>query len=352
MLHGADIYTHSISNNIDENDITDFSSNINPLGIPDTVIAAAINSIKYTNRYPDIHSRKLITAISTYEQVPESWIFVSNGAAEAIYRIALSLMPHNGLVTAPTFSEYEQALNLVKANIKHFTLHEENNFIITEEIINYLDEQQIAFICNPNNPTGQIASKELIKKIISYCKKNNTIVVVDECFMDFVENNEAYSVVGMLNEYKNLIVLKAFTKSFAIPGIRVGYCICSDVEIIKKLKLSGPPWNISTIAQEAGIASTKEKSYLISTRKYIKEQRNYLVAELNKLNIKVFDSYANYILFKFDDTKLKGKMLEKNILIRSCSNYKGLNEKFYRIAVKTKNENQLLIKTLKEIIGK
>jgi len=351
-LHGADIYTESKLSGINENDIIDFSSNINPLGIPKGVEAAAINSIKYSNRYPDINSRKLIQSISIYEKVPEDWIFVSNGAAEAIFRIALSVMPKNGLVTAPSFSEYEQSLKTAGANIKYFNLYEEQNFKITDKIIDFINEElNIVFICNPNNPTGQIIEKQLLEKIIIRCKEVGAIIVIDECFMDFVENNERFSVVKLLNNYKNLIVLKAFTKTFAIPGIRLGYCMSSNIDIINKLKLSGPPWNVSTIAQAAGIAATKEMLYLHKSKLYIKDQRNYLIDELNKLNIETYDSYANYIFFKMDDINFKEKMIKNNILIRSCSNYKNLTDGFYRIAVKTKEENQLFITKLKEIMG-
>lgn len=352
-FHGADIYTASKQLGIDAYTIIDFSSNINPLGIPESVKAAAIDSIKYSNRYPDINSRELIHSISKYENVPEDRIFVSNGAAEAIYRIAVYLKPKNGLVTAPTFSEYEQAIKTVGANLRYFNLYEKNEFKITEEILKYIDEEtDIVFICNPNNPTGQITEKEMLKKIILSCKKAGIVAVIDECFMDFVENNDRYSVMDMLDKYDNLIVLKAFTKIFAIPGIRLGYCISSNTDIIEGLKFSGPPWNVSTIAQSAGVAAAKEKEFVEKSILYIKNQRNYLIDEMNKLSIKTYDSFANYIFLKIENINFKEEMLRKGILIRSCSNYKNLSEKYYRIAVKTEAENQLFIDKLKDIMCK
>ncbi len=352
-LHGADIYTESKLKGISENNIIDFSSNINPFGIPDSVKVAAINSIKHSDRYPDINSRELVHALSAYENVPEDRIFVSNGAADAIFRISSSLKPGNGLVTAPAFSEYEQSLKAAGANIMYFNLYEKNNFKITEEIINCInDEVNIVFICNPNNPTGQITEKELLEKIIIRCKEVNAVIVIDECFMDFVEHNEKFSVIKLLDNYNNLIVLKAFTKTFAIPGIRLGYCMSSNSDIINSLKSSGPPWNVSTIAQAAGAAAVKERDYLDKSVIYIRNQRNYLIDELNKLNIKTYDSYANYIFFKIKDINLKEEMMKSNILIRSCSNYENLTDDYYRIAVKTAEENQLFIDKLKEITGK
>lgn len=351
--HGADIYGASEIFGINEDDIIDFSSNINPLGIPENVQEAIIRSVKYSNRYPDINSRELIKGLSNYEKVPENWIFCSNGAAEAIFRIALSIIPQNALLTSPTFSEYEQSLKTVGTDIKYFALEEENDFKLTDNIINSIKiDTDIVFICNPNNPTGQIADKILLEKIISHCKLMNTTIVIDECFMDFVEDKEKYSTIDLMEKYNNLIVLRAFTKIYAIPGIRLGYCMSSNTNTISFIKKSGPPWNVSTIAQAAGVASLKETDYVTKSVLYVKKQRQYVTDEMNKLNIKLYESYANYIFFKLtDDLNLYEELLKRGILIRNCSNYRNLDDSFYRIAVKSEFENKILIENLKEIIG-
>jgi len=351
--HGADIYGASKIFGVDENDIIDFSSNINPFGIPDNVQEAIISSIKYATRYPDVNSSELVNSLSHHENVPESWIFCSNGAAEAIFRIALSLFPKNAILLSPTFSEYEQALKTVKTNIKYFSIEEKNDFKLTEDIINSINiDTDILFICNPNNPTGQITDKILLEKIISHCKSTNTTVVIDECFMDFVVDKEKYSTIELLKKYNNLIILKAFTKIYAIPGIRLGYCISSNENFISLLKKSGPPWNVSTIAQVAGVASLKEEGYVKRSVEYIIKQRKYLIDEMKNLNIKIYESHANYIFFKLlNEINLRDELLIRKILIRSCSNYKNLDESYYRIAVKSEFENKLLIENLKDIMG-
>ncbi len=351
--HGADIYGASEIFGIDEDEIIDFSSNINPFGIPDNVQEAIIRSIKYSNRYPDINSRELIKGLSNYEKVPESWIFCSNGAAEAIFRIALCIIPQNAILISPTFSEYEQALKTVGTDIKYFKLEEENGFKLTDKIIDDIKiDTDIVFICNPNNPTGQITDKTLLEKVISHCKLMNTTIVIDECFMDFVENKEKYSTIDLMERYDNLIVLKAFTKIYAIPGIRLGYCMSSNTNIISCLKRSGPPWNVSTIAQAAGVASLEEKEYVAKSVQYVKKQRQYLMNEMKKLNIKLYEAHANYIFFKLiEKIDLYNELLKKGILIRSCSNYRNLDDSYYRIAVKSEYENKILIENLKEIIG-
>lgn len=353
-VHGADIYTAAEKLGTDKNNILDFSSNINPLGIPESVKQACINAIYHSNKYPDINSRELINSISKEEKVLESWIFPSNGAAEAIFRITFSLRPKKGLVTAPAFSEYESALKAVNAGLNYYNLKEENNFQIQNDILNCIDlETNIIFLCNPNNPTGQLTNKETLENIIKYCRQLNVFVVIDECFLDFIENKEEFSTVNLLNTYNNLIILKAFTKIYAIPGIRLGYCMSSNEHLIETLKISGSPWNVSNIAQAAGIAALKEKDYVKESVAYINQERKYLNDELNKLNIKTYESHANYILFKIHDKiDLKEEMLKKNILIRSCSNYNNLCNDYYRIAVKTRKENKQFLKTLKEIIGR
>jgi L-threonine-O-3-phosphate decarboxylase len=351
--HGADIYGASKNYGMDEDDIIDFSSNINPFGIPDNVQEAIISSIKYSNRYPDINSRELIKGLSNYEKIPESWIFCSSGAAEAIFRIALCFIPQNAILISPTFSEYEQALETVGTGIKYFTLEEKNGFKLTDRIIDDIKiDTNIVFICNPNNPTGQITDKTLLEKIIAHCKLMNTTIVIDECFMDFVEDKEKYSIIDLLEKYNNLIVLKAFTKIYAIPGIRLGYCMSSNENIISFLKKSGPPWNVSTIAQAAGVASLKEIDYVAKSVQYVKKQRKYLTDEMKKLNINIYESHANYIFFRLKkNIDLYDELLKKGILVRNCSNYRNLDDSYYRIAVKSEYENNILIDNLKEIIG-
>lgn len=352
--HGADIYSAAEKSGINKDEFIDFSSNINPLGIPEGVKKSAINSIENAIRYPDINARDLIKNISDAENVPERWIFASNGAADAIYRIAFYLKPSKGIVTSPAFSEYENSLTAAGAIVEYYNLKEEHNYKIQNDFIDYINsETDIVFLCNPNNPTGQMTNKDAIEKIIVMCKKSNAFVVIDECFLDFVENKEKYSVVSLLEKYDNLIVLKAFTKIYAIPGIRLGYCMSSNKRVIDGLKVIGPPWNVSNIAQAAGVAALKEKEYINETVNYIKLQREYIIMELNKLNIKTYESYANYLLFKISDkVDLKDELLKRGILIRSCSNYRGLDRSFYRIAVKSAKDNKLLIDILKELKGK
>jgi len=350
--HGADIYTTANKLGIDENSIIDFSSNINPLGIPPSIKEAYHNSLEACTKYPDQHYRKLIGGISKKEEVSKDYIFPSNGASEAIFRIVQTINPKKALLTAPTFGEYEEALNSFNSNINYYNLKEDRNFEIFEDFLDYINEEtDIVFLCNPNNPTGILVNRNLLEKILNKCHKNNTYFVLDESFIDFLSNSENYSLVDKINSHKNLIILKSFTKIFAIPGIRLGYCMSSDENLIFNLKKNGPPWNISTTAERCGLASLNETIYIENTIKYINTQRKYLTKELKKLGLKVYPSKGNYILFKLEKKfNLKDSLEKDRILIRSCYNYKGLDNSYYRIAVKKDAENKFLVSKLKEIL--
>ncbi len=344
-LHGGDIYS------LDKK-VVDFSSNINPLGIPQEIILEIKNNIYNIQVYPDSECRELRYVISEKEGVDTDFIICGNGAAELIFNIVLALKPRNVLFTAPTFSEYERAVDIFSAGKKYYILKEENNFDIHEDIIDYIDDDtDIVFICNPNNPTGRCAEKETILKIIEKCGKVNAVLVVDECFMDFVYNYEKYHAVDYINDYDNLIIIKAFTKMYAIPGLRLGYAICRNRSIIENIYLSRQPWNVSLLAQKAGTAAFKNVDFTKKTLEYILREKQYIKKEFERLGVKYFNSDANFILFK-NEREFDKKIIKYNILIRNCENFRGLCEGYYRIAVKKHSENIKLIEAIEAINGK
>ncbi len=349
LSHGGDIYS---KRDIPENKkLIDLSANVNPLGMPPAVKRAIIDNIDAFSNYPDPLCRDLIDEISKHEKVPKEYIACGNGAADIIYRIAATIKPKIALLPAPTFSEYEQSLKIVNGSIRYHLLLENEGFILDERILYKLSPDiDIMFLCNPNNPTGVPIKKDRVLRIASHCKKNNTVLVVDECFIDFLENTNEYSIVQELIDLKNVIVLKAFTKIYAMAGIRLGYCICSDNEIIEGIYNQGQPWNVSVVAQKCGVAALKETDYVKETKKIIKQNREFLIKNLRLLGFEVFDSEANYILIKSENKSLQRELEKEGILIRSCANYIGLNESYFRIAVKSKEDNEFLLKTLKTVL--
>lgn len=349
--HGGDIY--SVRKQTGREDILDFSSNVNPLGLPEAVKGAVLRSLDECVNYPDPFCRELVTALAVYEQVDPQYILAANGAAEIIFRLVLALKPRKALLFAPTFSDYEKALHTVECLVDYYYLQEFNDFLAEDDLLDQISEDlDILFICNPNNPTGQLCPRDMMVKVISKCSKTGTLVVVDECFMDFVENREQYSVHGLLKKYDNLMILKAFTKIFAMPGFRLGYVLTSNTVLLEKIHLAGQDWSVSAPAQFAGISALQDKEYVARTKTLVKEEREFLIRELKELGIKVIGSKANYIFLRVRNiSELAGKMLDKGIMIRSCANYVNLSNEYFRVAVKKHEDNIRLIAAFRDVIN-
>lgn len=352
LKHGGDIYS---KRNIPmDKRLIDFSSNINPLGLPAAAKKAILENVDAYSSYPDPLCRDLTKAIAGKEGVPEEYIICGNGAADLIYRLAAGIKPRRALVTAPAFSEYEDAVRAFGGSISYYPLEEEKDFNLDRGILNNITPGlELMFLCNPNNPTGGLAAKQLILEIAQVCKACNTILAVDECFMDFLEYGEEFSIIDRLGEFDNLVVIKAFTKIYAMAGLRLGYAISSNPAITDILSASGQPWSVSAVAQKCGIAALGEAGYLSETGRLIKENREYIAAGLKRLGMKVYQAAAgtNYILFRTEKAKLAEELEQYGILIRSCGNYKGLDGRYFRIAVKAKADNEYLIECLNEIFN-
>lgn len=340
-VHGGNIYAYE--------GCMDFSANLNPLGLPERVKEAVVDSLKDASLYPEVGYAPLKQAIAEYENIPEEYVICGNGAAEIIYTLCRALKPRKALMPAPTFAEYALALDSIGAQIEYYPLSEKKDFILDEDFLDSINETlDIIFLCNPNNPTGLLIPKEILLKILKKCKQNQVFLIVDECFLDFVKEPEKYSLVQELDEYKNLFLLKAFTKRYAMAGIRLGYGLCGNQNVLGEMHRMVQPWNISVMAEAAGIAALKEKDYVEEGRRIVFEESEYLKEELKKLSLVVWDSTANYIFFKGQEDLFE-KAIEKGILIRDCSNYQGLTKGYYRIAVKTHQENEMLIMKLNEL---
>ncbi len=338
--HGGNIYAKKCD--------IDFSSNINPLGMSENVKKAFINSFEMSVFYPDPECTELRKKLSLKEKVDFSNIICSNGAAELIFSICFALKPQKALLASPCFAEYEQALNACGCVIERYVLKEENGFCFDEGFLNKITyDTDIVFFTNPNNPTGVLANAEYVDKLAERCLKTNTIIVFDECFLDFVLDSENYSAKRFLDN-KNIIILKAFTKFYAMPGLRLGYGLFAEKDIALKVRSAMQTWSVSTPAQMAGIAALDDGIKYKKTVDYIENEKKYILSRISNLAYKVYGHSANFIFFKEmeDFDKL---MLEKGILIRSCKNYNSLNGSFYRIAVKSRKDNERLIKAWTEI---
>ncbi|SFA92780.1 L-threonine O-3-phosphate decarboxylase [Acetitomaculum ruminis DSM 5522] len=343
-VHGGDVYNKS--------GVIDFSANINLAGIPKGISDAAKAGVDFSIHYPDVKCRKLKEAISDYIKIPTDYIRCGNGAADIIFSMVFAKKPKKALMPAPSFYEYEQALRAVDCEIEYYILKEENEFSFDDGFIDALDDTfDIVFICNPNNPTGRLSSPEYLRKLLKKCSENNVLMVLDECFNDLIEEPEKYTIEKDILDNKNLLVLKAFTKIFAIPGLRLGFGLTSNKELLEKMAEVSQPWSVSVPAQMAGVAALKETEYVKKSKALIKEEKEFLLSEFDRLGIKVFGHGANYIFFKSIDN-LSEMTKERDILIRDCSNYVGLKNGYYRIAVRGHEDNVKLISLFEELLSK
>src|SRR5665648_419748 len=346
--HGGDIYSY-----INENSgkPIDFSASINPLGLPKGVKKVLKSSVNQFAAYPDVNCTKLKKALSEYENINPDCISLGNGAADIIFHLVYALKPQKALLLAPTFSEYELALKNVDCMINYHALFPENNFMVKEDLLSKIEGMDILFICNPNNPIGMVTDIELLKRIAEKSKETGCLLVIDECFVDFMENSLRYSFKSFLNEYENIIILKAFTKIFAMAGLRLGYCLSSNKELLKRINTANQPWSVSVPAQLAGVEALKDQNYISKTLKNTTKERHYLTNQLQKMSICVFESYSNFILFRINEgIDLYSELYKKGIIIRKCENFKGLDSGYYRIAIKNHADNTKFIHAIKEIL--
>lgn len=350
LIHGGDIFSLAQQLECKEEEILDFSVNINPLGLSPKVRACLIDHIDLAVRYPDPLCRQLVDALSRVHGLEQDKILCGNGAADLIFRFVYVCKPKRALVLAPTFAEYEEALKQVGCQVAYYLLKEKDHFKVQEDFLEQLTpDLDMIWLCNPNNPTGQVTSKNFLVKVLEKCEKLDIKVIVDECFMDFVKDAKSYSLINELEKFKCLTILKAFTKFYAMAGLRLGYGLFGDSELKKQLEKASQPWAVSGLAQLAGVVALEDEVYETQTRQVIEIERVYMQACLTALGFTCYPSCANYLLFQSPIPKLKEKLMEKGILIRHCGNYQGLTKDYYRIGIKTRKDNELLIHALKQI---
>ena len=345
--HGGDIYSRPVA--------LDYSANINPLGLPEGVKKALLQGLEegVFSVYPDSRCSGLRGALGEYYQVPADWILCGNGAADLIFGLAETLRPGRALLPAPTFLEYGKALERVGCRIDSMFLKEEEGFVpnmgeFCRRIESGADD--LGFFCNPNNPTGISVSREELLRAARACERAGTFLAVDECFLEFLEDGKERSLIPSLGDLPGVMVFGAFTKMYAMAGLRLGYCLCSEEALLEKMFRQRQPWAVSGPAQAAGTAALQEKEYRRKSRRLIGREREYLAGALKGLGFRVYPSQANYLFFKDEGKRperwLYEALLSRGILIRSCGNYPGLDGSFYRICVKGREENERLIREI------
>ena len=349
--HGANVDNMAKKFGKNENDIIDFSSNVNPHIISD-LGKYVLEGLEKSRSYPDINYTNLRNNISDYIKVDSELIIPGNGATEIIYLLMKSIKRRLAILN-PTFSEYGRGAKLNNLEIIDFHLKEENNFSIDlDEIQKNMDKFDSLFICNPNNPNGKVKD---LNELLDLMIENDKLLIVDETFMEFVGEEEKYSLINKIEQTPNLFILKAVTKFFGMPGLRLGYGVTSNKQIIKNIYEYKEPWTINSFAENLSNYLFKDKEYINGSKYYYINERKFMLEELRKISrLKVYDTDTNFVLIKLDDDEansLKLELFEKyNILIRDASNFIGLDKSYIRVAIKSHNDNKVLIESLRKIL--
>jgi threonine-phosphate decarboxylase len=341
--HGGARFTHPGA--------LDFSANINPLGMPKAAADVLRSCADLCEAYPDQGCGALTAALSgTLGQAPER-IVCTAGATDLIDRIVRVVAPKRGVVMAPCYADYERALVRAHAAVTRVPLDESHGFAFDDTaeagVIAAIDDgADLVFLASPNNPTGICVPPAALRRIVAHAREARAVVAVDECFRGFTE---APSATALVDEFPNLVVIDAATKLYALPGLRLGWGIAAP-ELARRLRNAGLPWAVSAPAQVAGAAALGDDAYRARTRELVASERTRLARELSARGLRVIDGAANYLLFQ-GPRGLYGALLARDIVIRRCSNFSGLDGTWYRVAVRTPDENGRLLEALDEVIA-
>lgn len=339
--HGGNIYEIEIGK---RSSILDFSANINPLGIPPGVKRLLSRQLKNLVHYPDSAAHRLTAALARYWRIKEENILVGNGSTELIYLILSAFGPGTVTLTVPSFTEYERAARISKCRVRFLRLAEDKGFSFDPSCVR---KSKMVFLCNPNNPTGNL----MISSQLDLGAIPADRIIIDEAFMDFVREENMHTFIPQATKSRKLIVLRTLTKLFALPGLRIGYLVAhrDTIRLLKKYQM---PWSVNVLAQVAAERALTEDAFRQHSRQLIERERKFLYERLSRIKgLKPYPSTANFILVKINQrrltsTMLKEQLLKKNILIRDCANFRGLNKKFVRIAVRTHQQNLRLAQAL------
>lgn len=353
--HGGNLKEIIDKYKIREDRLIDFSSNINPLGITpgiNRVISRGVNLLK---RYPDPQCSLARQALAEYWAADEENFLLGNGSNELIHLLPRALVCQRVLTCQPDFSEYESSVKLCGGKACFLFSNEKEDFCIDiKKVIDYVPRVSLIIFSNPNNPTGYLLKKERILNLVKACEKNKTYLVIDEVFMDFVDEESKFSLLNKSVKRKYLLVLRSFTKFFCLPGLRAGYLVGAK-ETIKKISSFQPTWSVNSLAQEVAARGLRDSSFIARTKKYFKKERGLLFNSLKEIKgIRPYKPSANFIFCKILNGKVNSRelflrLMKSGIVIRDCSNFRGLDASFFRVAVRTRNDNLYLAESLRRI---
>ncbi|MCT8348565.1 threonine-phosphate decarboxylase CobD [Photorhabdus temperata] len=352
--HGGNVLEMAQKIGVTAEELTDFSANINPLGMPVSLKAAIIDQLQRAECYPDTEYRRLHAALAHVHHCTVENLIAGNGATELIYAVVNYLKPRRAMLLIPGFAEYRRALLRVGCQIDDYVMSETEGYQLDERLLATLDHcrPDCLFLATPNNPTGLMPDAELLQAVLERCHQHNIALIVDEAFIDFLP--DAAGLIPNIAHYPHLYILRSLTKFFAIPGLRLGYLVSGDVIGIREMKCWREPWTINAFAALAGEIILNDKAYIQATHRWLAQQQRWLYQALAALpGLCVWPPAANYIFLRclHPEIDLQQALLKHRILIRHCANYPGLSAAHYRVAIKGKHDNHRLVLALRQVLG-
>jgi threonine-phosphate decarboxylase len=356
--HGGNVYKVAREQRIPVGRIADFSASINPLGPPAAGLRAIRSSLKQIVHYPDPDCWKLRQELAQQSSVDPDMILVGNGSTELIHLLPRALAIKSALIIGPTFEEYARALMDAGSSVQYVHARREERFRPPwKEVLRHLSAEQskfdAVFLCNPNNPSGQVINRQIVRELAETVDRQQAWLIVDEAFIDYCQTQ---SVVSMVSEHPRVIVLRSLTKFYAMPGLRIGYLVSAS-KVVDQLRDRQPPWSVNSLAQEVFLTVLHDHDYATQSRTFMKRERSRFMRGLRSLStVRVFPSVANFVLIELPSSTSAGEVTDhlatKRLLVRDCSTLPGLTTQMIRIAIRTAKENRRLIAALGACVNK
>ena len=352
-FHGSDLVKIEQIYGIKNEEITSFSANVNPLGVSPLLRETLANHIDAITTYPDREYTALRKCIASYINTDPENILMGNGSTELISLFIQIQHPKKALIVGPTYSEYEREIALGGGASLYYPLQEEQNFAlnITNFIAQLNESIDLVVICNPNNPTSGAISRRTMRKILDACKQNNIYVMVDETYVEFADNYQEITSIPLTAYYNNIFILRGTSKFFAAPGLRLGYAVTGNRDLLKSIHTRKNPWTINSLAVIAGEIMFQDSSYIAQTRELISQERSRIYQLLSKdSRCKTYPPNANFMLVRLLDNRTSGELFDcairEKMMIRDCSTFPFLDNKYIRFCFMQPQMNDRLISCL------
>lgn len=357
-FHGSDLEAIEKCYHIKKEDIISFSANVNPLGISYQLRSTLADNLDAITTYPDREYTALRTCIATYAGTQPENVIVGNGSTELISLFIQTKHPKKALVLGPTYSEYEREIALGGGTTLYYPLKEEHEFHMdVEDFCSHLSDQlELLVLCNPNNPTSTAITCSQMRRILDACLQYGIFVMVDETYVEFAPEEKDVTSIPLTNYYTNLIILRGTSKFFAAPGLRLGYAVTGNQDLIKAINTRKNPWTINSLAEIAGRLMFPDEKYIRHTRELICGERDRLYNELSTWDsVTVYEASANFILMKIrkpgvTSQDLFDHCIRKGLMIRDCSTFPFLDDHFVRFCVMLPEQNDRLLEAFREVL--